>query len=137
MIECNLAFNVLKSDQWKKMVRAIANVGPCEGWTGVSYNDMRTTKIDEEKARIDRALDPIRAAGKKYGCSILTDGWSDRRKRGIINILVSCPLGTYFLRAVETGKKGKKTSGNLIYRHVRQAILEVNFKALYGALNHS
>ena len=38
------------------MVRAIANVGPCDGWTGVAYNDMRTKKIDEEKERIDRAL---------------------------------------------------------------------------------
>ena len=125
LIECNLAFHVLKKPQWKKMVKSIANVGPCEGWTGPSYHEMRTKKIDEEKERIDRALDPIRAAWKKYGCSILTDGWSDRKKRGIINILVSCPLGTYFLRAVDTGKKGKKTSGSFIYRHIRQAILEV------------
>ena len=79
------------------MVRAIANVGPCDGWTGVAYNDMCTKKIDEEKERIDRALDPIRDAWKKYGCSILSDGWSDRKKRGIINILVSCPLGIQFL----------------------------------------
>ena len=58
------------------MVKAIANVGPCEDWTGVSYNDMRTKKIDEEKERIDKALDPIRVAWSKYGCSILSDGWS-------------------------------------------------------------
>lgn len=125
IIECNLSFNVLKQEQWKKMVRAIANVGPCEGWTGVTYNDMRTKKLDEEKERIDRALDPIRAAWSKYGCSILSDGWRDQRKRGIINILVSCPLGTYFLRAVDTGRKGMKTTGSFIYRHIRQAIMEV------------
>ncbi len=128
IIDCNLAFNVLKTEQWKKMVRAIANVGPCDGWTGVSYGDMRGKKLEEEKERIDRALDPIRAAWAKYGCSILADGWSDRKKRGIINILVSCPLGTYFLRAVDTGKSGKKTTGNFIYHHIRQAILEVKFK---------
>ena len=127
IIDCNLAFNVLNTEQWKKMVRAIANVGPCDGWTGVSYGDMRGKKLDEEKERIDRALDPIRAAWGKYGCSILADGWSDRKKRGIINILVSCPLGTYFLRAVDTGKSGKKTTGSFIYRHIRQAIIEVKF----------
>ena len=125
IIECNLSFNVLKNDRWKKMVRVIANVGPCDGWTGVAYNDMRTKKIDKEKERIDRALDPIHATWKKYGCSILSDGWSDRKKRGIVNILVSCPLGTYFLRAIETGKKGRKTTGGFIYRHIRQAIIEV------------
>ena len=126
IIECNLSFNVLNNEQRKKMVRAIANVGPCEGWSGVSYKDMRTTKIDEEKKRIDQALTPIRAAWAKYGCSILSDGWRDRKKRGIINILVSCPLGAYFLRAVDTGKKGKATTGAFIYHHIRQAILEVN-----------
>ena len=108
------------------MVTAIANVGPCEGWTGVSYTAMRTRKIDEEKERIDRALDPIRAAWMKYGYSILTDGWSDQRKRGIINILVSCPLGTYFLRAVDTGRRGRKTTGSFIYRQIRQVIIEVS-----------
>ena len=98
------------------MVRAIANVGPCEGWSGVSYKDMRTTKIDEKKKRIDQALTPIRAAWAKYGCSILSDGWRDRKKRGIINILVSCALGAYFLRAIATSKKGKATTGAFIYR---------------------
>ncbi|KAH6556935.1 hypothetical protein KP509_1Z147400 [Ceratopteris richardii] len=108
VIKCNLSFNVLRLDRWKCMVKAIANVGPCEGWYGVPYNDMRTKKLDEEKERIDKSLEPVRAGWVKYGCSILSDGWSDPKKRGIINILVSCPLGTYFLRAVDAGVKGKK-----------------------------
>ena len=117
------------------MVRAIANVGPCEGWSGVSYKEMRTTKIDEERERIDRALNPIRAAWSKYGCSILSDGWRDRKKRGIINILVSCPLGSYFLCVVETGVKGKKTSDSFIYRHIRNAILEVTCKHMTSKIS--
>ncbi|KAH7282747.1 hypothetical protein KP509_35G045900 [Ceratopteris richardii] len=104
IIECNLPFNVLRLDRWRRMIRAIANVGPCEGWYGVSYNDMRTKKLDEEKARIDKSLEP----------------------RGIINILVSCPLGTYFLRAVDAGVRGKKVTGSFIYSHIRHTILEVS-----------
>ena len=116
------------------MVKAIAAVGPCEGWTGPSYNDMRTKKLDEERARIDKSLEPVRAGWIKYVCSILSDGWSDRKKRGIINILVSCPLGTYFLRAVDAGSRGKVT-GAFIYRHIRQAILEVSYKS-YDKMYH-
>ena len=107
------------------MVRAIANVGPCEGWFGISYHDMRTKRLDDERERIDRSLEPVRAAWKKYGCSILSDGWSDPKKRGIINILVSCPLGTYFLRSVDSREIGKKITNELIYRHIKQAIIEV------------
>ena len=96
IIECNLSFNVLKVPRWEAMVKAIANVGPCDDWTGISYHNMRTKRIDEKRERIDRSLDPIRRGWAKYECIILSDGWTDRRKRGIINILVSCPLGTYF-----------------------------------------
>ena len=125
VIECNLSFNVLQTPQWKRMIKAVANVGPCEGWTGVGYKDMRTKKLQEEKERIDKAIAPIQNGWSKYGCSILSDGWSDKKKRGIMNILVASPLGTYFLRAVDTGKEGKKTSAEFIYTHIRQAIVEV------------
>ncbi|KAH7442153.1 hypothetical protein KP509_03G073500 [Ceratopteris richardii] len=107
----NLSFNLLNSNQWKTMVKAISEVGPCQGWSGPSYSDMRTTKIDEEKKRIDLSL---------ASCP-----YAERKNRGIINILVSCPIGTFFLRAVEVGKKGKKTTGVFIYRHIKKAIEEV------------
>ncbi|KAH7430584.1 hypothetical protein KP509_08G004800 [Ceratopteris richardii] len=125
VIECNISFNVLRLDRQKCMVKAIANVGPCEGWYGVSYNDMRTKKLDEEKKRIDKSLEPMHADWVKYGYSILPNGWGDHKKRAIINILVSCPLGTYFLRAVEAEAKGKKVTSSFIYSHIRRAILEV------------
>ncbi|KAH6555369.1 hypothetical protein KP509_1Z261600 [Ceratopteris richardii] len=121
----NLSFNLLNSNQWKIMVKAISEVGPYQGWSGPSYSDMRTTKIDEEKKRIDLSLAPMREKWFRYGCTILSDGWKDRKNRGILNILVSCPIGTFFLRVVEVGKKGKKTTGVFIYRHIKKAIEEV------------
>ncbi|KAH7416170.1 hypothetical protein KP509_14G078700 [Ceratopteris richardii] len=121
----NLSFNHLNSNQWNTMVKAISEVGPCQGWSGPSYSDMRTTKINEEKKRIDLSLAPMREKWSRYGCTILSDGWRDRKNRGIINIFVSCPIGTFFLRAVEVGKKGKKTTGVSIYRHIKKAIQEV------------
>ncbi|KAH6558235.1 hypothetical protein KP509_1Z073100 [Ceratopteris richardii] len=124
----NLSFNLLNSNQWKTMVKAISEVGPCQGWSGPSYSDMRTTKINEKKKRIDLSLAPMREKWSRYGCTILSDGWRDRKNRGIINILVSCPIGTFFLRAVEVGKKGKKTTGVFIYRHIKKAIEEVTYE---------
>ncbi|KAH6557929.1 hypothetical protein KP509_1Z085900 [Ceratopteris richardii] len=121
----NLSFNLLNSNQWKTMVKAISEVGPCQGWSGPSYSDMRTTKINEEKKRIDLSLAPMREKWSRYGCTILSDGWRERKNRGIINILVSCPIGTFFLSVVEVGKKGKKTTGVCIYGHIKKAIEEV------------
>lgn len=92
IVECNLSFHVLKTTQWKKMVVAIAKAG---------YHEVRTKKLKEEKLRINALLDPVRAGWVNYGCSILSDGWNYRKKRGLINILVPYPLGTYFVWAVD------------------------------------
>jgi len=86
---------------------------------------MRTVVLDDEIERISKATEPIRNQWKKFGCSILSDGWSDTRRRSIINILVSSCLGTYFLRAVDAGKGGKSITGEFIFRHIRQAIIDV------------
>lgn len=125
LIECNISFNVLRCDQWKRMVTAIAAVGSCEGWTGLEYRKMRTTMLDEEKERIEVALQPIKTGWTSFGCTIISDGWSDIRRRHMINILVSSCLGTYFLRAVDAGRGGERITGEWIYRHIRQAIIEV------------
>ena len=68
---------------------------------------------------------PLEPHGPSMGALFFSMVWRDRKKRGIINILVSCPFGSYFLRAVETVVKGKKTSGAFIYRYIRDPIIEV------------
>lgn len=125
VIQCNLSFHVLKTPQWRRMIRAVAAVGPTDSWEGPDYKQMRTTILDDEIARISSALDPIRRGWAKFGCTILSDGWTDIRRRHIINILVSSCLGTYFLRAVDAGTDGQSITGMFIYTHIRQAIMDV------------
>lgn len=125
LIECNISFNVLRTDQWKRMIAAVAAVGNVDGWTGLEYNRMRTTMLSEEKERIEASLVPIKEGWKKFGCTIISDGWSDTRRRHIINILVSSCLGTYFLRAVDAGKAGEHITAEFIYHHIEKAILDV------------
>ncbi|KAH7428106.1 hypothetical protein KP509_10G076100 [Ceratopteris richardii] len=47
--------------------------GPCQGWTGPSYSDLRRRKIDEEKKKIDLSLLPMREKWSRYGCTILEE----------------------------------------------------------------
>lgn len=37
----------------------------------------------------------------KHGCSIVSDAWTDREQRSIINFLVSFPTGTMFLSSID------------------------------------
>ncbi|RDX81694.1 hypothetical protein CR513_37594, partial [Mucuna pruriens] len=49
----------------------------------------------------------------KYGCSIMLDGWTDRKIRMLINFLVNYSLGTMFVKSIDasefmkTGAKSK------------------------------
>jgi hypothetical protein len=44
-------------------------------------------------------------AWKHYGCTLMSDGWSDRRGRHLINFLVNSPERTYFLESVEASSE--------------------------------
>lgn len=39
---------------------------------------------------------------KKTGCTLMSDGWSDRKNRSICNFLVNSPRGTIFLASIDT-----------------------------------
>ena len=40
-------------------------------------------------------------AWKQYGCTLMSDGWTDRRDQHLINFLVNSPKGTYFIESVD------------------------------------
>src|SRR5699024_7866289 len=44
-------------------------------------------------------------AWKHYGCTLMSDGWSDRRGRHLINFLVNSPEGTCFLESVDASSE--------------------------------
>jgi hypothetical protein len=50
-------------------------------------------EIDGEKKHED--------AWSQYGCTLMSDGWTDRRGRHLINFLVNSPKGTFFLESVD------------------------------------
>ncbi|KAH7421381.1 hypothetical protein KP509_13G054300 [Ceratopteris richardii] len=72
ILECNLPFNVGRTDAWKRMVRAISLVGPTnDDWHGIPYNCLCTSMLIEEKERIDLQLGPIKSTyfRKAVDCS--------------------------------------------------------------------
>ncbi|KAK2651670.1 hypothetical protein Ddye_011526 [Dipteronia dyeriana] len=48
-----------------------------------------------------------RKHGSIQELSILSDGWSDTRNRGLINILVNNPHGTIFLKSIDASDRVK------------------------------
>jgi hypothetical protein len=44
-------------------------------------------------------------AGKEYGCTLMSDGWTDTRHRHRINFLANSPAGTFFLGLVDASSE--------------------------------
>ncbi|CAN1132634.1 hypothetical protein LINPERHAP2_LOCUS7153 [Linum perenne] len=49
------------------------------------------------------------AARHGPGCSIMSDGWTDRKRRSICNFLVNSPKGTVFIESLDTSNYSKNT----------------------------
>ena len=48
---------------------------------------------------------------KKNGCSIMSDGWTNRKGRTLVNFLVNCSKGTMFMESINASsmiKTGEK-----------------------------
>ena len=58
------------------------------GYVPPSFDRLRTTLLAQEKEHINRLLQPIKDTWKKKGVSVVSDGWSDRQRRPLINVFL-------------------------------------------------
>lgn len=60
---------------------------------------------------------------KRIGCSILSYGWSDSRRRPLLNILIQYLQGAMFIKSIVTSNEVK--TSQFIFKFLEAAILEV------------
>ncbi|XP_057811306.1 uncharacterized protein LOC131025529 [Salvia miltiorrhiza] len=95
-----LPFNFAKSPFFIDYSRTLAN-SSLSGYTPPTYNRIRTTLLGQEKEHVYRKLHPIRDSWMKKGVSIVSDGWSDRQRRPLINLMAASAGGAMFLKSVD------------------------------------
>jgi hypothetical protein len=81
------------------MFEAPAIVGP--GYRGPSYQDLRWSLLQGEKADCIERLSQLRETWNTTGCTVMSDGQIDGKGRSILNFLVNCPKGTMFIKSVD------------------------------------
>ncbi|CAN1153524.1 hypothetical protein LINPERPRIM_LOCUS14750 [Linum perenne] len=67
------------------MFELAARHGP--GFKPPSYHEIRETLLKEELEEVEAKLSIFRNEWIKVGCSIMSDGWTDRKQRSICNFL--------------------------------------------------
>ncbi|WOK92329.1 hypothetical protein Cni_G01020 [Canna indica] len=95
---------------------------------------LRTILLQQEKANVERLLEPIKGTWREKGVSIVSDGWSGSQRRPLINFIAACETGPMFIKAVncEDEMKDKYFIANLMkevidevgHEHVVQVITD-------------
>ncbi|CAN6455122.1 unnamed protein product [Victoria cruziana] len=80
------------------MADAIASIGP--GFKRPSYNKLRGKILSNTVKDVKKYCDDLRAYLKETGCTVMADGWTDRKNRTLINFFVYFPHGIIFLKSL-------------------------------------
>jgi hypothetical protein len=101
--ESGLPLNVINSRAFEIMLEAVGQYGP--GYVKPSYHDVRVSLLEKAKKSVDEIKKTHELAWTEFGCTLMSDGWTDRRGRHLINFLVNSPAGTFFLESVNASSE--------------------------------
>ncbi|KAK8921298.1 hypothetical protein KSP39_PZI020075 [Platanthera zijinensis] len=79
--ESGVLFNALKSKRFHILVEAIGQYGP--GFKPPSMHDYRVSLLKTEMEAIKEIKEKHQTAWRKYGCTLMSDGWTDKRGAGV------------------------------------------------------
>ncbi|RWR95166.1 HAT dimerization domain-containing protein isoform 2 [Cinnamomum micranthum f. kanehirae] len=88
-------FTVAGSPYFQKMLDLVGQYG--QGLKGPSSRLISGRYLQEEIATIKEYQMEFKASWATTGCTIMADSWKDVQGRALINFLVSCPRGVYFV----------------------------------------
>ncbi|XP_052727463.1 uncharacterized protein LOC108329753 [Vigna angularis] len=100
-----IPFNVIRNPAFAKMCEMIGKYEV--GYKSPSYHDIREKLLKQAVKKTDANLEEYKEEWKKTGCTIMSDGWTDRKRRFICNFLVNSPRGTVFLYSLDTSDISK------------------------------
>ena len=126
-----LPFNAVRDESFQDMINAIGDYGRC--MPAPSYHNLRVTLLKDALEDTNKFVDSFRPQWKKYGCSIMSDFWTDGKQRSLINFLVNCPTGTVFLKSIDAS--AYVHNANLIVNMINEVIEDVGEENIVQVLS--
>ena len=147
MIDACVSFNVVNSVYYQHVIDALTVMGP--SYKGPNLHVIRgyylAKIVDKVKIYVDSYREIWKKTGcilmadreiwKKTGCTLMTDGWTDQKRRTLINFLVYCPKGTIFLKSVDVSNVSK--TARLLHRLFKEVILYVGVENIMHVVTNN
>ncbi len=114
----SIAFNAVDNASFMRMAEAIGQYGP--GYIPPSQYLLGETLLKGEVEKTKTTLKVQEDEWERSGCTIMTDAWSDRKRRSIMNLCVNSRGGTTFIESKETSLDAH--TGEYIFKFVDECI---------------
>nr|XP_048336961.1 uncharacterized protein LOC125424192 [Ziziphus jujuba var. spinosa] len=122
--EAGFPFNAIDNDSFKRFVEALGQYGP--DYTPPSQYQLREPLLKGEVERTKEILKKQEEEWKNSGCSIMTNAWSDRKRKSIMNLCVNWKLGTTFVSLKEALDDAH--TGQYIFNYVNKCIKDIGYE---------
>ncbi|KAL6227657.1 hypothetical protein ACLB2K_001614 [Fragaria x ananassa] len=86
-----LAFNVANNLYYFAALEMVSNYGP--GFKRPTSHELRTWILKDEVEDVQKLMVDHKKDWSKYGCTIMSDGWTDGKSRVTLKFLVNSPKG--------------------------------------------
>ena len=103
-----IPFNAINNEEFDQMLEAAGRYGP-----GAKKPYQREKLLYEEVSDTKEKLKLQENEWAKNGYSIMTDVWTNQKRRSIMNLCVNCSIGTSFLESKEASSESH--TGELIF----------------------
>ncbi|XP_051135443.1 uncharacterized protein LOC127254394 [Andrographis paniculata] len=100
--------SMAKSRSLEIMIESAGQMGP--GVKGPSYHELGVPLLEKTVKNTQTLKEKHVIAWKQYGCSLMADGWTDKRGRDLINFLINSPEDTFFFKSIDASSQAQVAS---------------------------
>ena len=122
--EAGIAHNTVTLPSFHLMLEAVGDFG--RSLRGPSAYEMSGPFLQKAKKKVQDSLKNHKEQWALIGCSLMTYAWTDKKGRGVMNIVVHSAYGVYFLDSVDCSSV--KKNGRYIFELVDKWIEEIGEK---------
>ncbi|KAI3958563.1 hypothetical protein MKW92_034716 [Papaver armeniacum] len=89
-----LPFNLVNNKYFNRMLHMVGEFG--KGLKPPSMHEVRVTNLQKKVKYVHGTLEAFKQERKRTGCTLMSDGWTDKKHRSITNFLVNSPSENLF-----------------------------------------
>ncbi|GBG66941.1 hypothetical protein CBR_g74628 [Chara braunii] len=130
LICTNQPFNMVENYYFLDFIDAVKNCHP--SWMPCKRDEMRTRRLDGQYKLVGQDTGSLVKRWERTGCMLQMDGWSNRRNKPHLNVMVSSPVGTVFWKSV--CMEGREKDSKAYFKLLDEVIQEIGAGSIVGVV---